>query len=310
MANPCKPSDPPRRSSFLSSDRKRPRHDKECLSGESKKRKVTEDGVSDRHASPSSPVAEPSHCSDVNTASVVPTPQDDQLGRLTVLLSGVIEKLGRSAELSTPRRSLSGFSDIHALSFSEEDAGEVVSVPDPLDELEQLCATPPDPREDAEDDDAGFLRALDELSGHFHGEEGKGPPLSDRLATILDASMRRRPSSEGVKLICNKIKLPSNVPNLLVPATNSAIAKAMSVGGRLLDTRLFHTNSLLTKALVPIAQCVSDIGEKKGQSVNCYLDGLNNSVRLLASAVNYVNHLRKEIVRLHVHDSALAELCK
>ena len=77
-----------------------------------------------------------------------------------------------------------------------------------------------------------------------------------------------------------------------------------------LDTKLFHTNSLLTKALVPIAQCLSDIGERKGQLVSHYLDGLNGSVRLLASAVNYINQLRKEVVRLNVHDTALAELCR
>ncbi|MPC13776.1 hypothetical protein E2C01_006520 [Portunus trituberculatus] len=84
----------------------------------------------------------------------------------------------------------------------------------------------------------------------------------------------------------------------------------MSTGGKLLDTCLFHTNSLLTKALVPIARCVSDIGDRKAKSIGCYLEGLNNSIRLLASAVNYINQLRKEVVRLHVHDSALTELCK
>lgn len=134
--------------------------------------------------------------------------------------------------------------------------------------------------------------------------------MSERLATILNTSLRRRPSSEGVKLTCSKIKLPSNVPNLSVPSTNSAITKAMSAGGKLLDTRLYHRNSLLAKALVPIAQCVSDIGEKPGKPISHYLKGLNNSIRLLASAVNYVNHMRKEVARFHVNNSALVDLCK
>ena len=77
----------------------------------------------------------------------------------------------------------------------------------------------PDPREDAEDN-VDILRALEELSGHFHGKEDNGVSLPDRLATVLDASLRRRPSSEGVKLTCNKIKPPSNVPNLAVSVTN------------------------------------------------------------------------------------------
>ncbi|MPC54312.1 hypothetical protein E2C01_048222 [Portunus trituberculatus] len=56
---------------------------------------------------------------------------------------------------------------------------------------------------------------------------------------------------------------------MTVPATNSAITKAMSVGGKLLDTRICHTN-----------------------------------------AVNYLNQVRKEVARIHINDSALAELCK
>ncbi|MPC44754.1 hypothetical protein E2C01_038433 [Portunus trituberculatus] len=56
--------------------------------------------------------------------------------------------------------------------------------------------------------------------------------------------------------------------------------------------QLFHTNRLLSKVLVPVAQCISDVGEGKGKPVSSYLEGLNNSLRLLASAVNYVNPLR------------------
>lgn len=300
-----------------SSDKKRRRSEKDCP-GEAKRRKDNEDGGRTTHASPPSPVAGPSR--DVNTAPPAPaTPQENQLGRLTALLSDMMEKLDKSAaattsgaseqHAATSGASCSGFSVAHTLSSSEEE-GEIVCAPDPLDALEQLCSVPSAPQEDTEEDNAEYLKALDELSGHFHGEEEKGEPLFDGLASVLDTSLRRRPSSEGVKLTCGKIKLPSNVPNLSVPVTNSAIIKAMSAGGRLLDTKLFHTNSLLTKALVPIARCLSDIGERKGQLISHYLDGLNSSVRLLASAVNYINQLRKEVVRLNVHDTALAELCR
>lgn len=129
----------------------------------------------------------------------------------------------------------SGFRDAHEIFSSEEDEREVLRIPDPLDALEQLNTRYHELRENA-DDNANFLRALDEISGHFHGKEDKGAPLSDRLATILDASLRRRPSSEGVRLTCNKINIPNNMPNLSVPVTNSAITKAISVGGRHLDT--------------------------------------------------------------------------
>lgn len=77
-----------------------------------------------------------------------------------------------------------------------------------------------------------------------------------------------------------------------------------------MDARLTHINGLLLKALVPITQCVSDVGERKGKAVNFYLEGLNDCLRLLISAFNYANQLRKEVARVHVNDTALADLCK
>ena len=226
------------------------------------------------------------------------------LDRLSSLVSGLIDKLDRAP--ARPEGSMNTgteFSGFHGLSSSDDEDGAVPPTPpDPLDGLDHLNRD--------EGVDADFLRALGDLSGHFHGEEEKGDPLADSLATILNASLRRRPLSESVKLTCGKIKLPSNVPNLAVPVTNAEITKAMSVNGRLVDTKLFQTNFLLTKALVPIAVCINDIGEKKSKSLPSYLDGLNNCLRLLTSAVNYLNQLRKDVARIHVRDSAMVDLCK
>ena len=112
------------------------------------------------------------------------------------------------------------------------------------------------------------------------------------MATILDASLRRRPSSEAVKSPCGKFLLPSYVSNLTVPTTTSAFVKVMNIGGKLFVARLCYTNCLLAKALVPVARCFSDIGERSVHPVNHCLDVYNNSLRLLASAVCYINQLR------------------
>ncbi|MPC58147.1 hypothetical protein E2C01_052142 [Portunus trituberculatus] len=52
------------------------------------------------------------------------------------------------------------------------------------------------------------------------------------------------------------------------------------------------------------------LGEGKGKPISSYLKRLNNSLRLLASAVNNVNQLQKEVAWICVNDSALAKLCK
>ncbi|XP_045122683.1 uncharacterized protein LOC123511126 [Portunus trituberculatus] len=99
--------------------------------------------------------------------SAQPSVSDDRvaLDRLSTLVSGLIEKLDRDTGTD--------FSGFHALSSSEEEEVFVpptpcTSQPDPLDSLDQLG------REEGADED--FLRALSDLSGHFHGEEKKGRP--------------------------------------------------------------------------------------------------------------------------------------
>ena len=249
-----------------------------------------------------SAVAGPSQPRDVNTAG---PSLEDRVSQLSSIVADLIGKLDSRSPGTPPQGDSGDFSGFVSIGSDGSEDGEVREpAADPLAALDGLGG----PRDTP--DDADFHRALEELAGHFHCQEKKGEPLSDRLAGILDDSLRRRPTSEGVKSTCSKVRLPSNVPNLAVPVTNAAISKALSVGGRLIDARLFFTNGLLSKALVPVAQCLSDIGERKGQPVTAYLDGLNNCVRLLTSAVCYINQLRKEVARIHVHDSALAELCR
>lgn len=303
----------PRRSSSSTPDGKRRVKDSQ---GPNKRRKPSTGGNSPPPvaACASQPSSSPPRAgtSGVNTPAASP-PQDAVLGHLSTLLSNLIEKLDSSTGPQVSPGHSATFSGFHDVSSSEEEAVPVPEcqsrppVSDPLDELDTLTASQPlgDPVVDV-----AFQKALEEFAGHFHGEEALGDPLSERLASILNLSLRRRPSSDSVKQTCDKIKLPSNVPNLKVPVTNSALTKAMSVGGKLVDTRLSLTNGLLTKALVPLARCLSDIGDGNIQPISSYLEGLNNSFRLLASAVNYVNQLRKEVARIHVNDSALVELCK
>ncbi|XP_045131599.1 uncharacterized protein LOC123516406 isoform X3 [Portunus trituberculatus] len=309
----------PRHSSSLSSSTSEgKRREKDPMDSEAKQRKAasTEDCTSQPllTACASQPSAHPSVAgpSSVNIPAASPPP-DVELGCLSSLLSGLIERLDKSVAPQVSPGYSASFSGFHALSSSEDEDGEIVecpsqqSVSDPLDDLDTFTASQT-PREPVAD--VAFQKALEEFAGHFHGEEELGDALSERLASILDVSLRRRPSSDSVKATYEKIKLPNNMLNLKVPVTNSAITKAMSVQGKLVDTRLSLTNGLLAKALVPIARCISDMGERNVQPITCYLDGLNNSLRFLTSAVNYVIQLRKEVARFNVHDSALEELCK
>ncbi|MPC65753.1 hypothetical protein E2C01_059889 [Portunus trituberculatus] len=305
MADQDAHEEQPRRSSSL--ERKRPSGDVEGF--DKKKRKgVCSPPSSSQPGSSLQASDDVSRSGDMNRSSE--TASSDKLDKLTCLLSGLIEKLSDGAQAPSTSDALV-LNRYYTLSSSDEEcvaSGGESNYADPLDGLNSISLVQPSLLDN--EDDASFLKALNELSGCFHGEEPKGDRVSDRLASILNVSLRRYPNSESMKTTSSRLLLPNNVPNMKVPETNSAITKVMTVGGKLLDTRLAHTNNLLLRALVPLAHCIGDIGEKAGKPLNSYLEGFNDSLRLIISAFTYINQIRKEVIHFHVNDSALAELCK
>ena len=67
---------------------------------------------------------------------------------------------------------------------------------------------------------------------------------------------------------------------------------------------------LLSKALVPVANMLNDIGLKQAKPLEQYMEPLNDSLRLMAAAFNFLNQTRKEISRIYVREMALGQLCK
>ena len=148
------------------------------------------------------------------------------------------------------------------------------------------------------------------LLGLFQGPDDSGPPLRDEFAEALNGALRSRPQDTVIKELAGKIKVPSNVPQLAVPRTNQDVQKALSCDGKLLDSQLSKSNNLLAKALVPLATFVSEYGTAAQKDISAYLPGLQDSFSLITSAFNYVNHTRKEVTRVFVNDSAIAEIAK
>ena len=152
-------------------------------------------------------------------ASCVETPSDDRVyvdqkfDLLHRMLVGLKSQLSAQPLPSVgPPASSGDFSGFHDLSQSDEDIRGDVCGDDPLDRLDDITSA--QPCGDGDSADADFQKAIDELSGFFHGEEDKSDPLAEKLASVLDLSLRRRPNDDGVKATAAKIKLPANVPNL------------------------------------------------------------------------------------------------
>ncbi|MPC82200.1 hypothetical protein E2C01_076848 [Portunus trituberculatus] len=77
--------------------------------------------------------------------------------------------------------------DVERMRMVKLSRARLSSLSDPLDDLDTFTASQT-PGETVAD--VAFQKALDEFAGHFHGEEELGDPLSERLASILNVSLR------------------------------------------------------------------------------------------------------------------------
>ena len=155
-----------------------------------------------------------------------------------------------------------------------------------------------------------FTKALADFADCFTSKEEKGAPIHESYATILNKSLRNKPNDANIKALLQSVKIPDNVPNLTVPATNNDIMKAMPKQAKSLDYQLVRTNTLIAKAIAPLASFVADVGQKQVKPAAEYLDGINSSVRMLTAAFNFLNFSRKEIVRNYVREKGLTSLCQ
>lgn len=226
------------------------------------------------------------------------TQRDDRLDELYSIMGTIIAKINsmdNSAE--------------HVLSDSdsEGEAEHHASCEDPMDHLSTIFNND---SSQPQETSADLSKALADFTEGFSSKEEKGAPIHKAYATVLNDSLRNKPHDANLKALVQSIKLPENVPNLTVPATNADITKAINSNGKLLDTQLFRTNGLIARAIIPLATFVAEVGEEQAKPINSYFTAINNSVRLLAAAFNYINQSRKEVIRMNVREQGLPGLCK
>ena len=194
---------------------------------------------------------------------------------------------------------------VHEMSDSGEASADERSMGDPLDQLISAADLAADKASGAHLD-----KVLDDWAGFFDGREEKGEDLSEKMAELLSASLRRRPNDVLVKEAASKFKFPANVPNMVVPALNDDLRKAYDAGGKVIEGGIFRCVGLVAKAMVPVVRMVDDVANQRiVKPATAYLDGANVSVRLMATVFNLLNHVRKDVARFHVKETALQDIC-
>ena len=162
---------------------------------------------------------------------------------------------------------------------------------DPLEELNKLsnsCAV------DVEENEL-----LNELKEFFDDEEVKGPKVCEKVGSLINASLRKHPAADRVKKLVEAVKHPENIPNLKIPKTNEELYSCLNFKGKALDGALRKISLLISKALCPILKIVSDTNKKETKPLTEYMEGCNQSIRLLVASFNYLCQARKDIVKFN-----------
>jgi hypothetical protein len=107
-----------------------------------------------------------------------------------------------------------------------------------------------DSGDDEPDNDMEGLASLDAVLG---ATDDSGPPVSDKLATIMKRYGKKIEDS-SLRALLGKYKIPNNCPSLGVPLTNQEVRSCLSSSVRRADTRILNTQSTLSKAATALAQ--------------------------------------------------------
>ena len=229
-------------------------------------------------------VCPPAQCDDIRPGDSVPATGDDGVRPGP---SGMCGDVGMDYDSDGP------FSDVSGDAF----AGL------------SMAGSEPAGQDDCEDVDVELEASILDWQESFMRDNVLGAPVNQSIADVVNDSLRVRPKDDVIKLEAAGIHAPSNVPNLVVPVTNSDIEQALSRGTKILDGQLSRSTDVLAKGMVPLLRLASDMKDETVKLGPGHCKGVLSSLKLLTAAFNYLNHSRKELIRNSVQNEVLRQLC-
>ena len=197
----------------------------------------------------------------------------------------------------------------NALGMECDSDGELSDVSgDAFDGL-SMAGTDPVGQVDDEDVDVELEASILAWQESFVRDDVLGDPVNQGIADAVNVGLRVRPKDDVIKSEAAGIHNPSNVPNLVVPVTNSDVEQALSRGTKILDGQLTRTTDVLAKGMVPLLRLASDLKDKTVKLGPAHCKGVLSSLKLLTAAFNYLNHSRKELIRNSIKNEVLRQLC-
>ncbi len=100
-----------------------------------------------------------------------------------------------------------------------------------------------------------------------------------------------------MKIIVEKYKIPENIPNMVIPKTNTEIWELMPRGTQVADNSVQKIQSVQVHALSALLAIIDAIGTGNGGCTETHLTTLTDLTRLITMSFTSLTQVRKELIR-------------
>ncbi len=94
-----------------------------------------------------------------------------------------------------------------------------------------------------------------------------------------------------------KHRCPENVPNMMVPKTNTEVWDLLPRGYQVADNGTQRVQTMQVHALSALLAIINEIGNGNGGTTESHLERLTDATRLLTMSFASLTQVRKELIR-------------
>ena len=154
---------------------------------------------------------------------------------------------------------------------------------------------------------------MDSLVTEVTEDEVTGPAISEKIASVLNNILASGLNEQAIKRRKENIHRPSNSKLLTQTRVNPEIWDIAKKQTRSMDSRLQALQDTLVKGLIPLADLTRKVGESLDSETvmptkEALLEGLSNSLLLVAAANHSLNICRRDMFKTELDDNYKA-LC-
>lgn len=165
---------------------------------------------------------------------------------------------------------------------------------DQIDEMDALLDENEDDEqlEDIEQDDL-----LTELDNFFEEQSQTGEKVSEKMATVINRSLRTPVEEKKYKELKESYKRPENIDNLQVPTIDNFIWRQLPREVRSIDVQLQKSVGQMSSCLVPLIQALEHIQTNKTVDRNVLKSLIGDTFKMMAHTTATNNKIRKDKIQ-------------